>query len=185
MNRTVRLITAIASLAGYLAVLRYVAPPDRPYFILGIGIVGLVTWLLGTVQGIIATVLLVPLTAWIYQQFQVSASYTHFASTPAYLGLQIILVLGIGYMRRENLSLRRKQAELEETNHQLQRTLGKVQELGGIHNMCSGCKKIQDDEGIWQSIDAYLKAHTKMEFSHCICPDCARNFRNASEKLSS
>ena len=65
MNRTVRLITAIASLAGYLAVLRYVAPPDRPYFILGIGIVGLVTWLLGTVQGIIATVLLVPLTAWI------------------------------------------------------------------------------------------------------------------------
>jgi hypothetical protein len=184
MNRTVRVIIAIASLVGYLAALRYITPPDQPYFILGIGIVALVTWLLGAIQGMIATILLIPLTAWIYQQFQISASYTHFASTPAYLGLQVVLVLGIGYMRRENNTMRRKEAELEETNQRLQDVLGQVQELGGIHNMCGGCKKIQDDEGIWQSIDAYLKEHTKMEFSHCICPDCAKDFRNASTKIS-
>jgi hypothetical protein len=185
MNRTIRQVIAIASIIGYLAALRYVAPPDQPYFILGIGIAGLVTWLMGSIQGLIATVLLIPITVWIYQQFQVSASYTHFASSPAYLGLQILLVLGIGHMRRENKTIHRKITDLEETNQRLLGVLGQVQELGGLHNMCSGCKKVQDDEGVWQSIDAYLKAHTKMEFSHCICPDCAADFRKASEKMDS
>ena len=178
MNRYIRLVIAIGALVAYLAALRYVAPPDQPYFILGIGIVALISWLLGSIQGLITTVLLIPLTNLIYQQFPVSASYIHFASSPAYLGLQIIMAMGIGHLRRETKALRKKDQELAETNEQLQGILAKVQELGGVHNMCSGCKKIQDDQGLWQSIDQYLKEHTKMEFSHCICPDCADTFKS-------
>jgi hypothetical protein len=183
MNQYVRFVIAVAALVAYLAALRFVAPPDQPYFILGIGMVGLISWLLGAIQGVIATVLLVPLTNLIFQQFAVSASYLHFASSPAYLGLQIVTALAIGHLRREKKALRKKEKELEETNERLQSVLSQVQELGGLHNMCSGCKQIQDDEGNWESIDGYLKKQTKMEFSHCICPDCAGAFQIASEKL--
>ncbi|MDF7799138.1 hypothetical protein P4C99_06660 [Pontiellaceae bacterium B1224] len=183
MNQYIRFIIAVAALVAYLAALRFLAPPDQPYFILGIGMVGLISWLLGAIQGVIATVLLIPLTNLIFQQFTVSANYLHFASSPAYLGLQVVTALSIGHLRREKKALRKKEKELKETNEQLQTVLSQVQELGGLHNMCSGCKKIQDDEGNWQSIDSYLKKQTKMEFSHCICPDCAGAFKSASEKL--
>ena len=52
MNRFARVVMAIAAMVAYLSALRYVAPSDKPYFIMGIGLVGLVAWLLGTVQGV-------------------------------------------------------------------------------------------------------------------------------------
>ena len=185
MNRFVRLVIAITALVAYLAALRYVAPPDQPYFILGIGMVALVSWLQGTIQGLIATVILIPLTNLVYAQFPVSASYMHFASSPAYLGLQIVLAVGIGHMRREKKALSKREKELSEANEHMQGILSHVQELGGVHNMCSGCKKIQNDLGEWQSIDRYLKEKTKMEFSHCICSECAEAFQAASQSTSS
>ncbi|WP_372846344.1 hypothetical protein [Pontiella sp.] len=177
MNLYVRLATAIGSMAAYLAALRFVAPPDQPYFIMGIGVVGLVAWLLGSLQGLIAALLLVPLTNLIYEQFSLATSYDHFAGSPAYVGMQIIIALAIGHLRRKKKAIRQKELEMEETNHQLQAVLSQVKELGGIHNLCSSCKMIQDDQGSWQSIDRFLTQHTKMEFSHCICPDCAETFK--------
>lgn len=178
MNRYLRAVLAIGAMGAYLAALLYIVPPDKPYFILAIGIVGLVSWLLGSIQGLISIVVLIPLTTLVYKQFSVSTSYLHFSSSPAYLGIQVVAALAIGHMRREKELLRRKDEELEEANAQLQTILSQVQELGGIHNLCSGCKKVQDDKGDWQSIDSYLKKQTKMEFSHCICPECADEFHS-------
>jgi hypothetical protein len=178
-----RLATATGSMVAYLAALRYVAPPDQPYFIVGIGVVGLVAWLLGSVPGLISAILLIPLTDLVYGQFTISTSYIRFASSPAYLSIQILTAVAIGHLRRGKKALRQKEVELEETNHQLQIVLSQVKELGGIHNLCSSCKMIQDDQGSWQSIDRFLKQHTKMEFSHCICPDCAENFTQPAGKL--
>ncbi|MDZ8120443.1 hypothetical protein [Pontiella agarivorans] len=185
MNRIIRLATAVAALIAYLATLRFILPPDQPYFILGIGMVALITWLLGTIPGIIALGALIPLTHLVYQQFTVSASYVHFASSPAYLGLQLALALGIGHMRREKMRLQKIATELLESNAHLQDVLSQVQELGGVHNLCSGCKKIQDDSGVWQSIDRFLKSKTKMKFSHGMCPDCADKFRSPPHSTSS
>lgn len=185
MNKYIRLVIAVLVLVAYLAALRYLAPPDQPYFILGIGMVALISWLLGTIQGLIATVALVPLTSLVYQQFPVSASYIHFASTPAYLGLQILFALGIGHMRREKKVLRKKEVELAEANERMQTVLAQVQELGGVHNLCSQCKAIQDDAGEWMAIDVYLKKHTKMEFSHCICPACAEDYKSSIQSTNS
>ena len=183
MKLSLRLVIASSAIVAYLAALRYVAPPDQPYFILGIGIVGLVSWFLGTISGLISMILLVPLTLLIYQQFPVSASYVHFAGAPAYIGLEIVLCFSVGYMHRERKKLKQDKKRLEADNAQLQSVLSQVKELGGVHNMCSGCKQIQDDEGQWQSIDSYLKQQTKMEFSHCICPDCGAAFQRAAESL--
>lgn len=69
---------------------------------------------------------------------------------------------------------RRYQAEREELVVNLQAALEKVKLLSGFLPICSACKKIRDDRGYWQQIESYIKAHSEAEFSHGICPDCAK-----------
>ena len=40
--------------------------------------------------------------------------------------------------------------------------------------ICSGCKKIREDNGSWTRIEQYISEHSEAEFSHGICPDCAK-----------
>ena len=46
--------------------------------------------------------------------------------------------------------------------------------LSGLLPICSSCKKIRDDKGCWNRIETYISEHSRVEFSHSICPDCAR-----------
>lgn len=46
--------------------------------------------------------------------------------------------------------------------------------LGGFLSICSYCKKIRDHKGYWNQIESYIGDHSEVEFSHGICPDCAR-----------
>jgi hypothetical protein len=47
-------------------------------------------------------------------------------------------------------------------------------ELRGILPICARCKKIRDDAGYWNEVATFIKAHSEVEFSHGICPDCMR-----------
>ncbi len=64
----------------------------------------------------------------------------------------------------------------------LERLLAEVKTLGGLLPICSHCKKIRDDKGYWNQIEAYLNEHTDAEFTHGICPDCAKEVFPASGK---
>ena len=44
----------------------------------------------------------------------------------------------------------------------------------GILPICSSCKKIRDEHGGWHQIEGYLHQKTGADFSHSICPDCAK-----------
>ena len=52
--------------------------------------------------------------------------------------------------------------------------IAEVQVLRGIIPICSVCKKIRDNEGAWQQIEAYIRSHSAASFSHGLCPDCIR-----------
>jgi hypothetical protein len=47
-----------------------------------------------------------------------------------------------------------------------------IKTLRGIIPICSSCKKIRDDQGIWNQIETYFRTHSGAEFSHGICPEC-------------
>jgi AmiR/NasT family two-component response regulator len=64
--------------------------------------------------------------------------------------------------------------ELRRLNAELQQALDEIKTLRGIIPICASCKKIRDDEGFWQDVAFYIEAHTDAEFTHGICPDCAR-----------
>jgi len=57
---------------------------------------------------------------------------------------------------------------------ELQDALSEIKVLRGIIPICSSCKQIRDDKGGWNQIEAYIKEHSDAEFSHGLCPDCAR-----------
>ncbi len=56
----------------------------------------------------------------------------------------------------------------------LKKSLAKVRKLSGLLPICASCKKIRDDKGYWNQIEAYIRDHSEADFSHGICPDCSR-----------
>lgn len=75
----------------------------------------------------------------------------------------------------EELALRRKtERELQDRNRSLRTALDEIKVLRGIVPICSFCKKIRDDQGYWNQLEAYIRDHSEAEFSHGICPECAR-----------
>jgi|GEM_PF-415065 len=64
-----------------------------------------------------------------------------------------------------NETLRERLAELEEASQN-------VKALQGLLPICSYCKKIRDDQDYWEELEQYMRRHSEMEFTHCICPDC-------------
>ena len=56
----------------------------------------------------------------------------------------------------------------------LQEAVAEVKTLSGLLPICASCKKIRDDKGYWTQIESYIKDHSEAEFSHGICPECAK-----------
>jgi PAS domain S-box-containing protein len=56
----------------------------------------------------------------------------------------------------------------------LQKSLSEVKTLRGFLPICSNCKKIRDDRGYWNQIESYIQEHSDAEFSHSLCPECAK-----------
>jgi nitrate/nitrite-specific signal transduction histidine kinase len=59
-----------------------------------------------------------------------------------------------------------------ERTQELREALANVRTLAGLLPICSRCKKIRNDQGFWQQVEAYVAEHSEAEFSHGICPDC-------------
>ncbi len=58
--------------------------------------------------------------------------------------------------------------------YKLQEALSKVKTLSGLLPICSSCKKIRDDKGYWNQIEDYIREHSPADFSHSVCPVCAK-----------
>jgi DNA-binding response OmpR family regulator len=58
--------------------------------------------------------------------------------------------------------------------HELEEALTKLKTLSGLLPICASCKKIRDDEGYWSQIESYIRIHSNAEFSHGLCPNCAK-----------
>ncbi len=69
---------------------------------------------------------------------------------------------------------KKSETEKELLIAQLRDALAQVKSLSGLLPICSSCKKIRDDSGYWRQIEAYIRDHSEADFTHSICPDCAR-----------
>lgn len=50
----------------------------------------------------------------------------------------------------------------------------RLKHLEGFLPICASCKRIRDRNGDWQPVESYIREQSEAEFSHGICPECAR-----------
>jgi hypothetical protein len=65
-------------------------------------------------------------------------------------------------------------------NADLQAALAEVKQLSGLLPICAWCKRIRDEAGSWEPIESYISVHSEADFTHGICPDCARKYHPKS-----
>ena len=71
---------------------------------------------------------------------------------------------------------KRTQVEKDRLIIELKESLSKVKQLSGLLPICSHCKKIRDDNGYWNQIEAYIRDRSEAEFSHSICQECTKKY---------
>lgn len=49
-----------------------------------------------------------------------------------------------------------------------------IETLRELLPICAHCKKIRDDNGYWNQIETYFSKHSNIDFSHGLCPECAK-----------
>jgi CheY-like chemotaxis protein len=87
-------------------------------------------------------------------------------------------------IKRAEDALREKERQQQALISQLQEALAEIKTLKGFIPICASCKKIRDDEGCWNHLEAYFSKHTEAVFSHGLCPDCFEEYRAEMKRLS-
>ncbi len=64
--------------------------------------------------------------------------------------------------------------ERDQLIEKLEHALQEVKRLSGLLPICASCKRIRGDNDAWQPIEDYISLHSEADFSHSICPQCAR-----------
>jgi len=78
--------------------------------------------------------------------------------------------------RRAGADRCRAEAEQARLVGELRDALGRVETLSGLLPICSACKRIRDEDGHWQAVEGYIQGHTRAEFTHGMCPECAAEY---------
>jgi len=88
------------------------------------------------------------------------------------MGLTMYIVFNHYLSEREQ-----KDKLLQETikkEKKLEKALSEIKLLRGFLPICVKCKRIRDDHGYWNQIEDYISNHSQAEFTHSICPQCAK-----------
>lgn len=56
----------------------------------------------------------------------------------------------------------------------LDKALSRPGDKSRLLSICSSCKRVRNDKNSWEDVEAYIKAHTNITFTHGCCPDCAK-----------
>ena len=86
------------------------------------------------------------------------------------LSFMILCALLGSFWGKINQTDKEKSKAIERLN----KALEEVKTLSGFLPICASCKKIRDDKGYWNQIEAYISEHSEAEFSHGICPECCK-----------
>ena len=83
-------------------------------------------------------------------------------------------VVGITCASTDITPVKQGAEERERLIRELQDALAQVKVLSGLLPICASCKKIRDDHGEWNSVEKYIRERSSAQFTHGICPECAR-----------
>ena len=68
---------------------------------------------------------------------------------------------------------------LEAKNQELIAAQKELKILSGLIPICATCKKIRDDKGYWNQLEAYIQKHSEATFTHGLCDECMEKIYKA------
>ncbi len=93
------------------------------------------------------------------------AIFFHHPAPPLFLEMNALIRIGVLSLLAYLVA--RTARQTKELQHE-------VKELEGILNICMYCKRIKDEHENWQWIENYIAQHSKADFSHGMCMECAQ-----------
>lgn len=75
---------------------------------------------------------------------------------------------------RQKAIIKQQLKENEEKNEILKKQLDEIKTLRGLLPICASCKKIRNDDGLWEAVEMYIHKHSEADFTHSICPVCLK-----------
>lgn len=123
------------------------------------------------INGFFGVMIVLRAIAWGFRQEQTFTTLGAVNSIHCLLAMAYEIGLTIFFLMMNN---QRTEQELHDAMAELKQTSGTIKTLSGLLPICASCKKIRDDKGYWGQVEEYLREHTDAEFTHGICPDCAR-----------
>lgn len=85
-------------------------------------------------------------------------------------------IVGVVLIFSDMTDYMRNKEERERLIGELRDAIARLKTLHGLIPICAACKKIRDDKGYWNQLEVYIKKHSGAEFTHGMCPECARKY---------
>ena len=137
------------------------------FFVFYFAPVAAAAWFLGLFGSVALSVF--SALVWFGADFLSGHTYSSSAYAVWNTMIRLVSFLAIGV----SLARLRQAFELErETAKALRKSLSEVRILETFLPICAQCKKIRNQQGDWQQLEAYIGQHTDTQFSHGCCPEC-------------
>lgn len=166
-----KLLASVAVCAGtvLLGVIDWLSGQELNFFVFYFLPVSVAAWYAGR-RAAMAIAVLSALSWYLANDLgrQLSTLHTH-AAWNTVIRLIAFLYIGLTISHMREL-LNRELAAASA----LRQAHSEIKVLHGILPICAQCKKIRNDAGAWEQMEAYISAHSESRFSHGYCPECAR-----------
>ncbi len=154
-----------------VAALDYMTGYELGFFVFYFLPISFAAWRLGLFSALITAILSAMI--WFWMDALTGQVYRNniIAVWNTVIRLASFIIIGWGLAWVHELLLKERQ-----TTAELRRALAEIKILEGILPICASCKKIRSEQNEWQQMEAYITAHSKAQFSHGLCPECAKRY---------
>jgi len=163
----ITITTAGLLLVVLLGIIDFASGYEISFSIFYLGPISLVAWLAGQRHGYAVAV--ISAVVWLVADFATGHVFTHslipFWNALVRCGFFLIIVAALSQLRRAY------EAQIR-IAHELRDALATLKILRGLIPICAWCKKIRNDQGYWQQVEAYITEHSDASFTHGMCPEC-------------
>ena len=130
-------------------------------------------WLIGWHVGLRSGMYMALLAAGTW--FAADYASNHPYASPGIAGWNALMELGANIVVAGIASVVRTQLRAhEKLNNELFETMAQIKRLEGLLPICAACKQIRNERGEWELMEKYITSHSEAQFSHSVCPECAR-----------
>ncbi len=165
-SRTVILATGI-SLVSLISLADYLTGYEISVSALYLAPISLAAWYGGQISGFAVSI--TSAASWLLTDLRLGHSFSHPALPLWNAAVLLISFFVVAAILARLRSSNERQVQLV---GELREALDNVKVLKGMIPICAWCKKIRDDEGYWEEVEAYFAKNSEAIFTHGMCPVC-------------